>query len=177
MQVHMWEDPEMNQTRLRTQQSKTTGWRKPQRNAPYKWFKLPQRHDSFSLSPLSIHMYTFPPNKYFICFTIFHPFVEIYFYKADKPGPLALMVQWLGFGILTAAAWPQSLVGELRSFFELLQVEATRRGAGIATQPGETGLWDFSLLTYLLTRSGSQGPLKMAINNDLETGTDSRILN
>ena len=49
-------------------------------------------------------MYIFPPNKDFICFTTFRLFVEIYFYKEDKPGPLDLVVQGLGFGILTAAA-------------------------------------------------------------------------
>ena len=96
MQVHIWEDPEMSQTRLRTRPSKTTGQRKPKRNAPCKWFKLPRWRDSFSLSPLSIHMYISPPNKCFIWFTTFHLFVEIYFYKADKPWPLTLAVQGLG---------------------------------------------------------------------------------
>lgn len=134
-----WDEPNTTQN-----WAKQDDWPKEtQKKCPYKWFKPPQKHDSFPLSPLSIHMYIFPPNKDFICFTTFRLFVEIYFYKADKPGPLDLVVQGLGFGILTAAAWLQPLVGELRSCFELLQVEATRHRAGIATQARETGLGDF----------------------------------
>ena len=54
---------------------------------------------------MSIHVYFFPPNEYFTYFTTIHLFVEIHFYKADESGlchwPLALMIQYLGFGALT----------------------------------------------------------------------------
>ena len=50
------------------------GQRKPRRNAPYKWFKLPRRQDSLSESAcVSLYTYCtlFPPNKHFTCFTTF----------------------------------------------------------------------------------------------------------
>ena len=91
-------------------------------------------HEGATLSlslPVCVYshvLYFFPPNKYFTCCTTFRPFVAIYFYKADMPGPchqpLALAVQGLGFSALTATAWLQSLVGELRS--KPLPAEATQ---------------------------------------------------
>ena len=36
---------------------------------------------------MSIHTYSFSPNKHFICFTTFRLYVEVHFYTADGPGP------------------------------------------------------------------------------------------
>ena len=75
------------QTHLR--QSKMIGQRKPGRNAPYKWFKLPTRARlSLWVHPCCLSTWTlFPPNKHFTCFTMFCLYVEIHFYTADVTGP------------------------------------------------------------------------------------------
>ena len=75
-------------------QSKMIGHRKPGRNAPYKWFRLPWGHDSLSKSAhVSIHMYSFPSNKHFTCslhlYTI--SLWKFIFFKAERPGPLSLV--------------------------------------------------------------------------------------
>ena len=51
-------------------------------------------HERDSLAePALVSLFTrtlFPPIKHFTCFTIFHLFVEIHFYKASGPGALSL---------------------------------------------------------------------------------------
>ena len=42
--MHTWEDPEINQIQTQNQAKQETGQRKPRKNAPYKWFKLPWGH-------------------------------------------------------------------------------------------------------------------------------------
>ena len=54
--VHMyiWVDPEIHQIQTPNQAKQDAGQRKPGRNAPYKWFKLPRGHNPWSL-PVSAY--------------------------------------------------------------------------------------------------------------------------
>ena len=54
-----------------TRQIKMIGQRKPRRNAPYKWFKLPWRQESLCPCVYPHPLYSFPPNKHFSYFTTF----------------------------------------------------------------------------------------------------------
>ena len=101
---------------LQTRQIIMIGQRKPEKNAPYEWFKLPCGHSSGSL-PLSL------PKCLSICTVLFFlintslasllsVFVEILFCKVQGPGPLSLTTG------LVARIWcshhhdpAQSLVG------------------------------------------------------------------
>ena len=101
---------------LQTRQIIMIGQRKPERNAPYKWFKLPCGHNSGTL-PLSL------PKCLSICTvlfflintslaSLFYVFVQILFCKVEGPGPLSLTTG------LVARIWcshrhdpAQSLVG------------------------------------------------------------------
>ena len=71
----------------------------------------------------------FPPNKHFTCFTTFHLYVEIHFFKADGPGPchwplvpgglVARIQHSHRNGLTSVSGW------ELKSCFKLLRAEAT----------------------------------------------------
>ena len=83
MLTHTGEDPEINQIWIQNQ-AKQDDWPKErQKKCPYKWFKLPQGHNSLWAHPcVPIHIYSFAPNKYFTCFTTFHFFMEIDFLQS-----------------------------------------------------------------------------------------------
>ena len=136
--THLGEHGDIPNTVLEPGKSKWLAKGKPKRNAPWKWFKLPQGHDSES-AHVPIHTYCtlFPPNKHFTYFTTFCVDEEIHFYTADRPGPCHWpRVSWFGFNALIAEAWLQSLArnwnllqaatgqGHLRSgLFRCLYVE------------------------------------------------------
>ena len=89
---------------LRTRKSKVIGQGKPRRNTLEEWFKSPQGCDSlWACQCVYPHLHFFPPDKHIVSFTTFHLYVEIHFYKADKPGSCpwwssgsdsALSLQW-----------------------------------------------------------------------------------
>ena len=102
MRTHTREDPEINQIWTQSQAKQGDWPEETQKKCP-RINSDSNYHEGATVS-LSLHVCLstrtiFPPNKHFTCFTTFHLFVGIYFYKADGPGPclwpLALVV-WPG---------------------------------------------------------------------------------
>ena len=120
MHAHTQQDSEVNQIWTQNGQSKMTVQRKPWRNTPNKWFKLPWRRDSLSLSThVSVHTHCTLLLPRTLRLSPLCIFVGNLFCRAKGPGPCHWpLVWWLGFSSLNAiSGW------ELKPCFKLLQAK------------------------------------------------------
>ena len=123
------------------------GQRKHGRNAPYKWFKLPRRHDSLS-EPARVSIHTCYTLLFLLINTLLvsllSVFVRILLLQSRRARALPLTT-----GLAAGIRWshrhdPPSITGrELKPGFKPLQAEATRdehslRG-GRRWEPGRNG--------------------------------------
>ena len=84
--IHLTKGRTLRKTKcgLRARQSKVIGQRKPRRTT----LLVIQTTTRAQLSePVHVSLFVIfsPPNKHFTCFTTFHLFVKIHFYKANAP--------------------------------------------------------------------------------------------